>query len=61
MWPWLRPHLDDRALRGAERVGLPADPAALADLVDGEDLARFAAGLVRVSLLPAAEDPLGDG
>ncbi len=61
VWPWLRPHLDDRALRGAERVGLPADPAALADLVDGEDLARFAAGLVRVSLLPAAEDPLGDG
>jgi endonuclease III len=60
VWPWLRPHLDDRALRGAERVGLPTDPAALAGLVDGDDLARFTAGLVRVSLLPAAEDPLGD-
>ncbi|MEI4279869.1 hypothetical protein [Klenkia terrae] len=60
VWPWLRPHLDDRALRGAERVGLPTDPAALAELVDGDDLARFTAGLVRVSLLPAAEDPLGD-
>ena len=60
VWPWLRPHLDDRALRGAGRVGLPTDPAALAELVDGDDLARFTAGLVRVSLLPAAEDPLGD-
>ncbi len=58
MWPWLRPHLDDRALRGAERVGLPADPAELARLVDGDDLARLAAGLVRVSLLPASADPL---
>ncbi|GAA4328578.1 endonuclease [Klenkia terrae] len=60
VWPWLRPHLDDRALRGAERVGLPTDRPALADLVGGDDLARFTAGLVRVSLLPAAEDPLGD-
>ena len=58
VWPWLRPHLDDRAVRGAERVGLPTDPTALADLVDPDDLARFAAGLVRVSLLPAKEDPL---
>ncbi|GHE09686.1 endonuclease [Klenkia taihuensis] len=58
VWPWLRPHLDDRALRGAERVGLPTDPAALARLVDGEDLARLAAGLVRVSLLGKGEEPL---
>ncbi|SDG86363.1 endonuclease [Klenkia brasiliensis] len=58
VWPWLRPHLDDRALRGAERVGLPTDPAALADLVDGDDLARLAAGLVRVSLLGNGEEPL---
>ncbi|MCO7221105.1 hypothetical protein [Klenkia sp. PcliD-1-E] len=58
VWPWLRPHLDDRALRGAGRVDLPTDPHALADLVDGDDLARLAAGLVRVSLLPASVDPL---
>jgi hypothetical protein len=58
VWPWLRPYLDDRALRGAERVGLPGDPAALADLVDGDDLARFAAGLVRVSLVAKGADPL---
>ncbi|KQS66876.1 hypothetical protein [Modestobacter sp. Leaf380] len=58
VWPWVRPYLDDRALRGADRVGLPGDAAALADLVDGDDLARFAAALVRVSLLPASADPL---
>jgi len=58
VWPWVRPYLDERATRGAERVGLPTEAAALAGLVDGEELARFAAALVRVSLLPAAEDPL---
>ncbi|KQS58286.1 endonuclease [Geodermatophilus sp. Leaf369] len=58
VWPWVRPYLDERATRGAERVGLPTEAAALAGLVDGDELARFAAALVRVSLLPAAEDPL---
>jgi hypothetical protein len=54
----VRPYLDERATRGAERVGLPTEAAALAGLVDGDELARFAAALVRVSLVPAAEDPL---
>ncbi len=58
VWAWLRPVLDERARRGAGRVGLPTDAGALAELVDGADLARFAAGLVRVSLLPADADPL---
>jgi hypothetical protein len=57
-WPWVRPCLDARTLAGAQRVGLPGDPAALAGLVPGQDLAAFAAGLVRISLLPARADPL---
>jgi endonuclease III len=59
VWPWVRPYLDDRARSGARRIGLPDDTAQLADLVATGELARFAAGLVRVSRLPAAEDPLG--
>ncbi|SNS57285.1 hypothetical protein SAMN06893096_105133 [Geodermatophilus pulveris] len=59
VWPWVRPHLDDRALDGARRVGLPTDADALARLVPGDELARFAAGLVRIRLLGDDEDPLG--
>ncbi|MFF7245931.1 endonuclease [Embleya sp. NPDC008237] len=50
IWPFLRPVLDGKALDGAARVGLPKSPDALAELVDGDDLARFAAALVRVAL-----------
>ena len=50
VWPWLRPYLDHRARDGAKELGLPADPEALAALVDPEDLARFAAALVRATL-----------
>jgi hypothetical protein len=60
VWPWARPCLDERAREGARRAGLPEDAAGLACLVSGEDLARFAAGLVRISRLPASQDPLGD-
>ena len=59
VWPWVRPYLDDRAREGACRVGLPDDADELARLVAGNDLARFAAGLVRISRLPAGQDPLG--
>jgi hypothetical protein len=59
VWPWARPFLDDRARDGARRLGLPDDAGALARLVAGDDLARFAAALVRVSRLPAGRDPLG--
>jgi len=58
VWPWVRPYLDDRARAGGGRVGLPDDPARLADLVQPGDLARFAAGLVRLSRLPAGQDPV---
>jgi hypothetical protein len=47
VWPEFRPHLDAKALAGAEAVGLPSDPAALAEQVAGDDLARLAAALVR--------------
>jgi endonuclease III len=58
VWPWVRPHLDDRARAGARRAGLP-DDGRLVGLVEPGDLARFAAGLVRVSRLPAGQDALG--
>ena len=60
VWPSFRPYLDDRARAGARRVGLPDDPARLAALVGTDELAPFAAALVRISLLPARADPLGD-
>jgi hypothetical protein len=60
VWPWVRPYLDDRARAGAARLGLPDDQERLADLVRPAELARFAAGLVRVSRLPAGQDPLDD-
>jgi endonuclease III len=59
VWPWVRPYLDERARSGASRVGLP-DDGRLAELVEPDDLARFAAALVRVSRAPSGEDPLGD-
>jgi hypothetical protein len=59
VWPWVRPWLDERARAGARRIGLPDDTAQLAGLVPPGELARFAAGLVRVSRLPASRDPLG--
>jgi hypothetical protein len=61
VWPWVRPCLDARAVEGARRLGLPADTAELATLVPTEELARFAAGLVRVSLLGKNRQPLLDG
>jgi hypothetical protein len=59
VWPWVRPYLDDRARAGARRVGLPDDDR-LAGLVAPDDLARFAAGLVRISRLPGQRDPFGE-
>jgi hypothetical protein len=50
VWPELRPALDGKALDGARRVGLPADPGRLAELGAEDRLAELAAALVRVSL-----------
>jgi hypothetical protein len=50
VWPELRPYFDQRAMAGAERLGLPTDPDRLGRLVDGDKVANLAAALVRVSL-----------
>lgn len=50
VWSEFRPHLDRKALQGAEKLGLPTQPGRLAELVDGDALAPLAAALVRVTL-----------
>ncbi|GAA4840994.1 hypothetical protein [Saccharopolyspora rosea] len=49
VWPELRPYFDKKALSGADKLGLPTAPDRLAEFVDGPDLARLAAALVRVT------------
>ncbi|MBH0778871.1 HhH-GDP family DNA glycosylase [Nocardia bovistercoris] len=49
IWPWSSPYFDDRARRGAARVGLPDDPARLGALAPHRR-AALAAALVRVGL-----------
>jgi hypothetical protein len=44
VWPVLRPALDGKVLDGAKAVGLPADAAAPAGLVKGDELAALASG-----------------
>lgn len=50
VWPEVRPFLDKKAMSGAERIGLPSSSDTVAGLVRPDDLARLAAGLVRVAL-----------
>ncbi|WP_414709419.1 endonuclease [Pseudonocardia sp.] len=50
VWPSLRPAIDRKALDGARRVGLPADPDELTRLAPRRELAPLAAALVRVAL-----------
>lgn len=50
VWPELAPYFDKKALSGAEKLGLPADPQALAEQVDAGETVRLAAALVRVTL-----------
>lgn len=50
VWPWVRPHFDKRAVRGAQRVDLPADPGKLAGLAPSSHASELAAALVRVEL-----------
>ncbi|MFD9812062.1 endonuclease [Streptomyces sp. NPDC059080] len=60
VWPALAPFLDGKALQGAERLGLPQDPGRLATLVPDEDLAAFAAALVRAALDAHVADDVRD-
>ncbi|MEV0783731.1 endonuclease [Streptomyces sp. NPDC050423] len=50
IWTELEPCLDGKAVQGAQRLGLPANPRELAELVAPEQLAVFAAALVRAAL-----------
>jgi endonuclease III len=50
VWSWVRPHFDERARRGAQRVHLPADSDSLARLAPDNRAAALAAALVRVTL-----------
>jgi hypothetical protein len=48
-WPELAPYVDDIAVKGARRLGLPPSPGRLAALVPDKDLPRLVAGCVRAS------------
>ncbi|MET9972907.1 endonuclease, partial [Streptomyces sp. NPDC006356] len=59
VWPEVAPYLDDKALSGAQRLGLPKDPGRLTDLAGNTDPAVLAAALVRAALdKEVAEDSL---
>ncbi|MFF5423692.1 MULTISPECIES: endonuclease [unclassified Streptomyces] len=60
VWPEVRPFFDARSRAAAGDLGLPTTPAGLAELVPGDDLARLAAALVRVSLTKDAVRELRD-
>jgi hypothetical protein len=49
VWPWVRPHFDDKALAAARELDLPTAPSDLAALAPRSN-AQLAAALVRVSL-----------
>lgn len=50
VWPEAAPYLDDKALRGAERLTLPRDPEHLRDLAGDTEPAVLAAALVRAAI-----------
>jgi endonuclease III len=59
VWPEVAPYLDDKALSGAERLGLPKAPDRLAELAGDTEPAVLAAALVRAALdKQVAEDSL---
>lgn len=47
VWPEVSPYFDDRALKTADRLGLPTDPRQLAELAPDGKVAVLAAALVR--------------
>lgn len=49
LWTDVAPFADDRVLRGAQVLGLPASPDQLARLVSREDFVRLVAACVRAS------------
>ncbi|MGJ5751765.1 endonuclease III [Streptomyces puniciscabiei] len=59
VWREIAPYLDDKALSGAQRLGLPKDPDKLTELARNTEPAVLAAALVRAALdKEVAEDCL---
>ncbi|MEV5549661.1 endonuclease [Streptomyces sp. NPDC052309] len=59
VWPEAAPYLDRKALQGAERLGLPAEPDRLVGLAGSTEPAVLAAALVRAAVdKEVAEDSL---
>lgn len=50
VWPWLRPHVDQRVLDGAREAGLPRSRDALARVFEGRDAAALGAALVQLTI-----------
>ncbi|MDT0608980.1 HhH-GDP family DNA glycosylase [Streptomyces lancefieldiae] len=50
VWPEAAPYLDPKALKGAERLGLPGEPDRLLDLAGKTEPAVLAAALVRAAV-----------
>ena len=50
LWPDVSPYFDDRALKAADRLGLPTEPDRLAKLAPKGQVAVLAAALVRAEL-----------
>lgn len=61
VWPELRPYVDAKAAKGAERLGLPTEPDKLAKLAGTDDLSALTAALVRVSLDRKLADKVIEG
>ncbi|MFD6532709.1 endonuclease [Streptomyces sp. NPDC060184] len=59
VWPETRPYVDAKALRGAERLGLPASADALLRLARSTSPAELAAALVRAALDKHAAESIG--
>lgn len=49
VWPWLRPYIDERVLKGARHAGLPSSRDELAEVFQRHDPARLGAALVRLT------------
>lgn len=58
VWRDIGPYVDRKVVAGAQRLGLPASPDALAGLVPNADFPRLASALVRISLHKRSADEL---
>lgn len=47
VWPELRPYVDDEVVGAARKLGLPTDPVRLTQHVEGHDIARLTAAVIR--------------